>query len=224
MKNYIYYFFMSEKPVKTMFETLSLVDIAKGVEKRKTGSSELSYLSWSFAWGELKRTYPTANYKVKEFDGKPYLFDENLGYMVSTTVTIDGESVEMHLPVMDGTNKAQKHVAYTYKTKAGDRKVEPATMFDINTAIMRCLVKNIAMFGLGLSLYYGEDLPAIKEIKAEEQKTEQIAKTSEILISKLEKKEIKDLGQSMTWVEANKAHINSEKLDILTNLISSYNV
>jgi len=212
------------KALKTMFETLSLLDITKGVEKRKTGGTELAYISWSFAWGELKRLYPTANYKVKEFDGKPYLFDENLGFMVSTVVTVDGESVEMHLPVMDGTNKAQKHVAYTYKTKAGDRRVEPATMFDINTAIMRCLVKNIAMFGLGLSLYYGEDLPAIKEIKAEEQKAEQIAKIVNDLIVKLEKKEITNLGQSMTWIETNKTHIDSEKLDILTKLISDYNV
>jgi hypothetical protein len=78
----------------------------------------------------------------------------------------------MRLPVMDGANKAQKSSTYTYevtnrvwkdKKKVADgkidKKVESATMFDINTAIMRCLVKNLAMIGLGIYIYSGEDLP-----------------------------------------------------------------
>jgi len=63
------------------------------------------------------------------------------------------------LPVMDGSNKAQKNVEYTYQTKSGEKTVNAATMFDNNTAIMRCLVKNLAMFGLGHYIYAGEDLP-----------------------------------------------------------------
>ena len=70
------------------------------------------------------------------------------------------ESHNMQLPVMDSKNKAMKAKAYTYKTKYGEKRVEPATMFDLNKTIMRCLVKNMAMFGLGLSLYQGEDLPS----------------------------------------------------------------
>ena len=66
----------------------------------------------------------------------------------------------MQLPVMDGANKAMKNVSYKYTTKYnGEKTVEAATMFDINTAIMRCLVKNLALFGLGLYIYSGEDLP-----------------------------------------------------------------
>jgi len=61
---------------------------------------------------------------------------------------------------MDGANKAQKSVEYKYNTKFnGEKTVEAATMFDINTAIMRCLTKNLALFGLGLYIYAGEDLP-----------------------------------------------------------------
>jgi hypothetical protein len=60
---------------------------------------------------------------------------------------------------MDGANKAMKSSGYTYTTKYGEKSVEPASMFDVNKTIMRCLVKNLAMFGLGLYIYAGEDLP-----------------------------------------------------------------
>ena len=82
-----------------------------------------------------------------------------------TSVTIDDVTHEMWLPVMDGANKSMKDEPYTYQVKEYenrkwtgnyvDKAVEAATMFDINTAIMRCLVKNIAMFGLGLYIYSG---------------------------------------------------------------------
>lgn len=144
---------------KTVFETLSAINVNDKTEKK----NGLTYLSWSWAWATVKKLYPDANYKVDKYDNKLYLFDEHLGYMVSTSVTIKGETIEMQLPVMDGANKAQKHITYEYDTKYGKKKVEGATMFDINTAIMRCLVKNLAMFGLGLYIYSGEDLPEHKE-------------------------------------------------------------
>ena len=65
----------------------------------------------------------------------------------------------MWLPVMNGANKSMKLEAYQYKTYSGIKTCEPATMFDINKTIMRCLTKNLAMFGLGLYIYAGEDLP-----------------------------------------------------------------
>lgn len=126
----------------------------------------LTYLSWAWAWGIVKENFPTANYKVRQYDGRPYLFDEMLGYLVTTEVTIDGETIEMSLPVMDGANKAQKHVAYTYGKY--NKTCEAATMFDINTAIMRCLTKNLAMFGLGHYIYAGEDLPKVSNDMLEE--------------------------------------------------------
>jgi hypothetical protein len=86
--------------------------------------------------------------------------------MCFTSVTINGQTHEMWLPVMDGANKAMRRTPYTYKTwdrynnKWKETGVSAATMFDINKTIMRCLVKNLAMFGLGLYIYAGEDLPA----------------------------------------------------------------
>ena len=63
--------------------------------------------------------------------------------------------------VVDGANAAMKAEAYTYKTRYKEKECEAATMFDINTAIMRCLTKNLAMFGLGLYIYAGEDMPSV---------------------------------------------------------------
>ena len=152
-----------ENQNKSIFEVLSQVDCSKHIEKK----DDLSYLSWAWAWGITKKHYPSLSYKVIEYDGKPYLFDKTLGYLVTTEVTIDGETLSMRLPVMNGANKAQKDEMYEYETKYGKKKVEAATMFDINTAIMRCLTKNLALFGLGHYIYAGEDLPVIIETNEE---------------------------------------------------------
>lgn len=61
----------------------------------------LSYLSWSYAWAEFKKVYPMATYEIKLFEGKPYVYDEVLGYMVFTSVTVDDLTHDMWLPVMD---------------------------------------------------------------------------------------------------------------------------
>ena len=126
--------------------------------KEKSG---LKYLSWSWAWAEFKKINSDATYSVDLYDGKPYLGDDNLGYMVSTTVTVGELTIPMHLPVIDGANKAMKSFDYSYSTKYKDKECKAASMFDINTAIMRCLTKNLAMFGLGLYIYAGEDIPSI---------------------------------------------------------------
>lgn len=146
------------------WEKLSSVNVNEHVKTKGTQK----YLSWAWAWGVTKEIYPSMTYSVKDFDGKPYCFDENLGYMVQTEVTIDGESLPMHLFVMDGANKAQKHVDYEYSTKYGNKTCLAASMFDVNTAIMRCLVKNLALFGLGHYIYAGEDLPKEKELTMED--------------------------------------------------------
>lgn len=145
----------------SVFGNLSKIDVSKHTEKK----NGLTYLSWAWAWGLVKSLYPSANYRVVNYEGRPYLHDPYLGYLVTTEVTIDGETIPMSLPVMDGANKAQKHEMYTYKTKYAEKSVEPATMFDINTAIMRCLTKNLAMFGLGHYIYAGEDYPQQTEQK-----------------------------------------------------------
>jgi hypothetical protein len=154
-----------EQKKKATFELLSSVNVNDKVEKK----SNLTYLSWAWAWAEVKKACPDASYQVKgdPTTQKPYFYDENLGYMVMTEVTIEGETLEMWLPVMDGANKAMMTKPYTYKGNAWingkktevEKVVEAATMFDINKTLMRCLVKNLAMFGLGLYIYAGEDLP-----------------------------------------------------------------
>ena len=137
---------------KSVFERLSAINVNEHVEKKK----DLSYLSWAWAWSATKRECPDATYKVLDTD-----YDESLGFMCHTTVTIEGETLEMWLPVMDGANKSMLKRSYTYSTRYGDKQVESATTFDINKTIMRCLVKNLAMFGMGIYIYAGEDLPEV---------------------------------------------------------------
>lgn len=141
--------------MKTVFERLSAINVNDHVEKKK----DLSYLSWAWAWSETKKACPDATYKIGETE-----YDDALGFMCHTTVTIEGETLEMWLPVMDGANKSMKKQAYTYSTRFGEKTVEAATTFDINKTIMRCLVKNLAMFGLGIYIYAGEDLPEVETI------------------------------------------------------------
>ena len=121
----------------SVFATLSAINLNDKVEKKK----DLTYLSWTYAWSEVKKHYPEAQYEVKFFEGYPYIEDDNLGYMVFTTVTIEGQTHMMWLPVMDGANNSMKSEAYKYSTKYGEKTVDKASMFDINKTIMRCLVR-----------------------------------------------------------------------------------
>lgn len=148
---------------KSVFESLNAINVNDKVEKKK----DLTYLSWAWAWSEVKKVIPSATYTVLRdpLTQKPYFYDENLGYMVMTSVTIDDQTLEMWLPVMDGANQAMKKDSYEYSTRYGVKTVDAATMFDINKTLMRCLVKNLAMFGLGLYIYAGEDLPEDNEPK-----------------------------------------------------------
>ena len=151
-----------------VFEELNGLNINGHTEQKKVEGKELTYLSWPWAWAEVKKRYPDAHYTIwRNANGLPYTEDEQTGYMVYTSVTIDGITHEMWLPVMNGANRAMKRAPYKYSTKYGEKSVEAATMMDINKTIMRCLVKNLAMFGLGLYIYAGEDLP---EVEQEDQK------------------------------------------------------
>ena len=149
------------KEIREKFQELYSLNVNEHVEQKQG----LSYLSWAYAWAEFKKIYPDATYEVKKDEsGRCYFGDEQIGYMVYTSVTAGGLTYEMWLPVMDNNNKAMKLNAYTYSTRGGEKSVEAVSMFDINKAVMRCLVKNLAMFGLGLYIYAGEDLPEdIKE-------------------------------------------------------------
>jgi hypothetical protein len=121
------------------FEEVYAINVNDKTEKK----GNLTYLSWAFAWAEFKKVYPDATYKINEFDGTFCSGNEKMGYMVQTEVTAGERTYEMWLPVMDSRNNA----------------ILQPKMTEINKTIMRCLTKNLAMFGLGLYIYAGEDLP-----------------------------------------------------------------
>jgi hypothetical protein len=138
------------KRKQTTFEKLSAVNVNKYVEKK----NNLTYLSWAYAWAETKKHCPDARYEILDTE-----YDDAIGFMCHTQVTIEGETLSMWLPVMDSKNQAMKKQMYSYTTRYGEKQVAQATTTDINKTIMRCLTKNLAMFGLGIYIYAGEDMP-----------------------------------------------------------------
>ena len=121
------------------FEEIYSLNVNDKTEKK----GQLTYLSWAWAWAEFKKKYPKATYTVDKFDGTYCTGNEKLGWMVRTEVYADELCYEMWLPIMDMRNNA----------------ILAPKMTDVNKSIMRCLTKNLAMFGLGLYIYAGEDLP-----------------------------------------------------------------
>lgn len=172
---------------KDVFKTLYSIDVSEKLEK-KSSDSTLLYIKWAEAWAEVKKAYPNATYEILRFgeSNLPYVYDSNTGYMVFTAVTIAELTHSMWLCVMDGANKAMKAEPYTYLVGKGERQrektVEGATMFDINKTIMRCLVKNLAMHGLGLSLYHGDVISPEAQEKLERE-AEEARKIAAALVS-----------------------------------------
>ncbi len=120
--------------MSNVWKTLSAIDCSKHVEKK----AGLSYLSWAWAWATLMEHYPASS-----FEFQPEQHHEDGSVTVTCDVTVEGTTRRMWLPVMDNRNNAIKN--------PDARKISDARM--------RCLVKAIAMHGLGLYIYAGEDLP-----------------------------------------------------------------
>lgn len=120
------------------FARLAGINVSAHVEKK----GGFSYLSWPFEVGQLRSADPTATWEVRRFDGLPYLLTD-AGVFVEVAVTVQGITLSQIHPVLDAKN----------------RPILAPTAFDINTSIQRCLVKAIALHGLGLYIYAGEDLP-----------------------------------------------------------------
>lgn len=213
------------------FDKLYKIDCSDKTEKKSNGSVELTYLSWCYAWAEVKKLYPNAKYEILKFENNlPYVFDEKTGYMVFTKVEIEGIEHEMWLPVMDSANKAMKDKLYTYNVKKKEynavtkkyeytlveKTVEAATMFDINKTIMRCLTKNLAMFGLGLYIYAGEDLPENVEEEKPKAKTNITVKGKEVMITDQQKEKIKELYTANEIKEYLQDVVEKKKLSELT--------
>lgn len=152
-----------EEMTKSVFEVLNAVNVKEHTEKK----GNLSYLSWAWAWAEVKKRYPEAFYTIYEnANGYNYHTDGKTCW-VKTGVTINGLEHIEYLPVMDYNNRSIP--------------AEKVTSFDVNKAIQRSLTKAAARHGLGLYIYAGEDLPegeadkvldelgkAIDEVKAAE--------------------------------------------------------
>lgn len=155
-----------EQNNKSVFETLNAINVNGMTEKKKqTNGTTLTYLSWSSAWQVVKEKFPDVEYEIERNPetNLPYWYDPLTGYMVFTKVTIGNQTHEMWLPVMDATNHAMKSEPYEVKMRYKTYTVPAATMTDINKACMRCLVKNLSMFGLALYIYQGEDLPSAEQ-------------------------------------------------------------
>lgn len=123
------------------FAVLNGINVNDKVEKK----NGLSYLSWAFAWGEVKKLHPDATYTVYETQNGCFYFTDGKTCWVKTGVTINGIEHIEYLPVMDNRNHSIK--------------LENVTSFDVNKSIQRSLTKAIARHGLGLYIYAGEDLP-----------------------------------------------------------------
>lgn len=123
------------------FNELNKIDVSDKTEEK----NGLTYLSWAFAWGELKKRHPDATYKIYENrDEINYFTDGRTGW-VKTGVTVNGIEHIEYLPIMDYKNKSIP--------------VDNITSFDVNKAIQRSLTKAVARHGIGLYIYAGEDLP-----------------------------------------------------------------
>ena len=123
------------------FAKLYALNVNNHVEKK----GGFSYLSWPYAVAQLRLADPNATWEVKRFDGLPYLATE-AGVFVEVAVTYAGVTLSQIHPVLDGRN----------------RPIMAPSSFEINTSLQRCLVKAIALHGLGLYIYAGEDLPQLQ--------------------------------------------------------------
>jgi hypothetical protein len=127
------------------FVELSKINVTEYIEKK----GQFSYLSWPFAVSQLRQFDPAATWEVKRFCDMPYM-QTDLGYFVEVAVTVKGITLSQIHPILDAKN----------------RPIPVPTAFDVNTSIQRCLVKAIALHGLGLSIYAGEDLPLVDSSEA----------------------------------------------------------
>ena len=130
---------------KNYFEVLNSINVNDKTEKK----NGLTYLSWAWAWGEVKKMFPDSNYTIYENNEGWNYFTDGKTCWVKTGVTVNGIEHIEYLPVMDFRNKSIP--------------ADSVTSFDVNKAIQRSLTKAVARHGLGLYIYAGEDLPEGEE-------------------------------------------------------------
>jgi len=130
---------------RNVFAELARIDCSEHIEKK----NGFSYLSWPFAVEQLRKHCPDATWEVKRNENNEPFFVTQCGFFVEVAVTVNGVTLSQIHPVLDNRNKP----------------ISQPDAFHINASIQRCLVKAIALHGLGLSIYAGEDVP--REVAAE---------------------------------------------------------
>lgn len=146
---------------KNYFATLQSINVNDKTETK----NGLTYLSWAWAWGELKKIHPDATYTIYETPEGCFYFTDGRTCWVKTGVTVNGIEHIEYLPVMDYRNKSIPK--------------DQVTSFDVNKTIQRSLTKAVARHGLGLYIYAGEDLPGTKEEEEEKEKERAFDKKAE---------------------------------------------
>lgn len=150
---------MADEKKKSVFETLSAVDVSNHVEviSMRKGPA-LKYVSWAWAWNMVKSIYPSANRVIEEFP--EFRFNEKTGawyatgQMLDYRITPEGCEVKVTVTIEDETYSERLYVM-----DMRNQPVAKPNIAQINKTQQRCLVKALAMAGLGLNLYAGEDLP-----------------------------------------------------------------
>lgn len=170
----------------------------------------MDYLPWSSAWDFVKNKYPTATYNIVKTENGCIYHSDGRTCWVETSMTIDGETQTEILPVLNFRNEA---IGY-----------DKVTTSDVNKSIKRCLVKNLALFGLGLSLWNGEELSDnAKKKKDEDEKPlrETQTKLLELLKSKVsdgcDKNKLFDLVEKLI---GSKNPNNVRDINVLNNAIN----
>jgi len=136
---------MTEEKKLNYFEQLNNINVQDKIEKK----GNLSYLSWAFAWEQLKIKHPKAQYKVYERENGIIYWTDGKTAWVKVSVTVDDIEHIEYLPIMDYKNKSIP--------------VDQVSSFNVNTSIQRALTKAIARHGLGLYIYAGEDIPSAEK-------------------------------------------------------------
>jgi Protein of unknown function (DUF1071) len=167
---------------KSVFETLSQISIKEKIERK----GNLDYLSWANAWSMLKTIYPDAQRKVYEHDATGFnYFTDGKSAWVKVGIIVNGIEHIDYLPIMDFRNNAVS--------------VDKVTATDVNKAIQRSTAKAIAMHGLGLSLWTGEDVP-------------EMVATAPVVVEKIQlKKDTEGWTKVTGYLDANKS-MGVEKL------------
>ena len=180
------------KTTQSTFMKLFKTDVSKYTEKK----GQFNYLSWAYAVQELKRVCPNARWGVtKAENGSPF-FKTECGYFVDVWVEVDGVSLSQIHPVLDNRNQA----------------IEKPNAFQINTSLQRALAKAIALHGLGLYIFAGEDLPEHDALTPEEEKN------LYDLAKPLGKKFVDDLKKKASSMDLN-AHNYEAVIEKIQNMI-----